>query len=132
MIAAAMNWAIYDYSETIDPDMMEEPVSSEFISVKPGHVSRVQQFAVARMQGREMIQMEFRAYIGAPESYDAVYITGEPNLEVVVKGGIQGDIATASMVVNAIPRVINAPPGLQTMKDMPLVHSFAGHCNQST
>jgi 2,4-diaminopentanoate dehydrogenase len=126
MIAAAMGWIIDDYSESIDPVMMEEPISSELLPVKPGQVSGVEQIAVAWMKGREIIKMEFRAYLGAPESYDAVYITGEPNLEVIVKGGIQGDIATASMVVNAIPGVIKAPPGLLSMKDMPLVHSFAG------
>jgi len=59
--------------------------------------------------------------VGAKESYDAVYITGTPNMEVVIKGGTHGDIATAAMVVNSIPRVIEAPPGLMTMKDLPIV-----------
>ncbi|GAI39930.1 unnamed protein product, partial [marine sediment metagenome] len=58
--------------------------------------------------------------------YDAVYITGTPNMEVVIKGGTHGDIATAAMVVNATRRVVEAPPGLVTMKDMPLVICAAG------
>ena len=65
--------------------------------------------------------MEFVAYIGAPESYDAVYIEGTPNMEVIIKGGTHGDIATAAMLVNAVPNAIAAPPGLLTMKDLPLV-----------
>ena len=40
-------------------------------------------------------------------------------------GGIHGDIATASMTVNSIPRVIAAAPGLRTMRDMPLPSFFA-------
>ena len=68
-----------------------------------------------------MITHEFQAYLGAEESYDAVYITGAPNLEVVIKGGTHGDIATASLVVNAIPKIVNALPGLVTMKDIPIV-----------
>jgi len=76
--------------------------------------------------GRKKISMEFQAYIGAKESYDAVYVTGTPDMEVTIKGGTHGDLATASMVVNAIPRVLDAPPGLITMKDMPMVSSLPG------
>ncbi|MEK7203970.1 MAG: NADP-binding protein, partial [candidate division NC10 bacterium] len=57
---------------------------------------------------------------------DAVYITGTPNLEVVIRGGTPGDVATAAMVVNAAHRVVDAPPGLATMKDLPLVICAAG------
>jgi 4-hydroxy-tetrahydrodipicolinate reductase len=42
-----------------------------------------------------------------------------------VQGGFHGDIATVSMVVNAIPKVLQAPPGLRTMRDM-VLPSFAG------
>jgi len=125
MIAAAMGWEINEYSETIDPVMAEKEVSSEFMTVKPGQAAGVEQIAVGKMKGEEVIRMEFRAYLGAPESYDAVYITGTPDMEVITKDGIQGDIATASVTVNAIPRVINAPAGLLTMKDLPPVHAYA-------
>jgi 4-hydroxy-tetrahydrodipicolinate reductase len=65
------------------------------------------------------------AYLGAPESYDAIRIAGSPPLSVKFAGGVHGDIATASIVVNSLPRVMAAPPGLRTMRDMPLP-SFLG------
>jgi 4-hydroxy-tetrahydrodipicolinate reductase len=126
MIACAMGWKVDDYRETIDPILAEKQVSSEYLTVKKGQAVGVEQVAVAKMKGREVIRMEFRAYLGAPESYDAVYITGVPNMEVVIKGGTHGDIATASMVVNSIPRVLKAPAGLLAMKDLPPVHPYAG------
>ena len=126
MIAAAMGWNIDDYRESINPVMAEKEVAGESIFVKPGQAAGVEQIAVARMAGREVIRMEFRAYLGAPESYDAVYIKGNKDMETVVRGGIEGDSATAAMTVNAIPRVINAPAGLITMKDLPPVHPYAG------
>jgi 4-hydroxy-tetrahydrodipicolinate reductase len=43
-----------------------------------------------------------------------------------IPGGIHGDIATASMVVNSIPKVLAAPPGLHTMRDLPLPSFFPG------
>jgi len=130
MIAATMGWKIEEYTETIEPIIADKEVSSEYLTVEVGQTAGVEQIAVGRMGGKEIIRMEFRAYLGSPESYDAVYITGIPSLEVVVSGGIQGDIATASIVVNAIPRVINARPGLLTMKDLPPVHPY--HADWST
>jgi 4-hydroxy-tetrahydrodipicolinate reductase len=64
------------------------------------------------------------AYLGAPESYDAVRIDGSPALSMKIAGGIHGDIATAAIAVNSIPKVLQAPPGLRTMRDM-VLPSFA-------
>jgi hypothetical protein len=39
-------------------------------------------------------------------------------MEVVVKGGTHGDIATVAMLTNAVSRILEIPPGLKTMKDL--------------
>jgi 4-hydroxy-tetrahydrodipicolinate reductase len=43
-----------------------------------------------------------------------------------IAGGLHGDIATASMTVNSIPRVIAARPGLRTMRDLPIPSFYSG------
>ena len=43
-----------------------------------------------------------------------------------IAGGVHGDIATASITVNSIPRVLAAPPGLHTMRSLPLPSFFGG------
>ena len=53
-------------------------------------------------------------------------IDGSPRIYSKVHGGIHGDVATASMTVNAIPHVLTAAPGLRTMRDMPLPSFFGG------
>lgn len=126
MIAAAMGWTLTEYGETIDPIMAEHETRSPYLVVQPGQAAGVEQIAVGRMHGTEVIRMEFRAYLGAPGSHDTVYITGLPNMEATIKGGVQGDVATAAMAVNAMPRVIQAAPGLLTMKDVPPLHPYAG------
>ena len=60
------------------------------------------------------------AYLGAPESFEAVRISGSPAINMKIAGGIHGDIATAAMVVNSIPKVLRAAPGLRTMRDLAL------------
>ena len=47
-----------------------------------------------------------------------VGVHGVPDLELEIKGGVHGDRATAAMVVNAIPRVVSARPGVLTMDDI--------------
>jgi hypothetical protein len=42
------------------------------------------------------------------------------DLELEIKGGVHGDRATAAMVVNTIPRVVSARPGVLTMDDIPI------------
>ena len=65
------------------------------------------------------------AYLGAPASYDAVRITGTPPVSMRIEGGLHGDIATTALVLNALPKILQAPPGLRTMRDM-VLPSFAG------
>jgi hypothetical protein len=121
MIAAGVEWELDDITETIEPVMLETEVRSDYITVRPGQVAGVKQIAYGWKDGQKLITLDFRAYIGAKESYDAVYITGTPNMEVTVKGGTHGDIATGAIVVNSVTRVMDAPPGLITMKDLPVV-----------
>ena len=39
---------------------------------------------------------------------------------------IHGDVATASITVNSIPKVLHAPPGLHTMRSLALPSFFPG------
>jgi 4-hydroxy-tetrahydrodipicolinate reductase len=41
-----------------------------------------------------------------------------------IAGGIHGDVATASIAVNSIPKVLAADPGLRTMRDLALPSYF--------
>ena len=126
MIAAGLGWELDDVSEEITPIIAKEEVKSQYITVKAGQAAGVKQVGVGSLKGKELIAMDFQAYLGAPESYDAAYITGTPNMEVVIKGGTQGDIATAAITVNAAQRVVEAPPGLLTMTDIAMVVCGAG------
>jgi 4-hydroxy-tetrahydrodipicolinate reductase len=51
---------------------------------------------------------------------DKVIIQGVPDVEMTIKDGVHGDRATAAMVVNSIPRVMVARPGVLTMDDIPV------------
>lgn len=118
MISAGLGWKLDKITEEIRPVVARKAVSNKHLSVKRGYAAGVRQVGKGILDGREKITMEFEAYIGAPNSYDAVRIDGKPSFEVVIKGGVHGDLATTAMLVNSLPRLIAAPPGLITMKDI--------------
>jgi hypothetical protein len=126
MIAAAMRWKLDRVTDEIAPKLADTRVASEFLTVEPGLVRGIIQDGTGYVKGEPLIRLHMEAYLGAPESYDAVEIDGVPRLMMKISGGVHGDIATASIAVNSIPRVLAAPPGLQTMLSLPIPSWFAG------
>jgi len=121
MLADGLGWKLDNITEDIKPVVLQREVRSEFVTVKPGQAAGIKQTGHGFKNGEEVITLELQAYIGNTDPHDTVYITGTPNMEVTIKGSAHGDIATAAMVVNSIRRVIEAPPGLTTMMDLPIV-----------
>jgi hypothetical protein len=126
MIADALGWKLDKVTDEIHPKIATESVSSEFMTVEAGRVVGLVQDGVGSRKGKPIIKLHMEAYLGAPESYDAVRVAGNPPLNMKLSGGVHGDVATASIVVNSIPKVIQAAPGLRTMKDMALPSFFGG------
>jgi len=126
MIADAIGWKLDRISDEIQPKMATETVSSEFLAVDPGYVCGLVQDGTGYRNGMPVITLHMEAYLGAPESYDAVEIVGSPPLKMKLAGGVHGDIATASIVVNSLPKILDVAPGLHTMRDMPVASFFGG------
>jgi hypothetical protein len=126
MIADALGWTLDRITDDIQPKLASVTISSEFLAVDPGYVCGIVQDGVGYRKGEPVIKLHMEAYLGSPETYDSVEIEGSPNLSMKVAGGIHGDIATASIVVNSIPKVLGAAPGLHTMRDLPLPSFFPG------
>jgi len=126
MIADAMGWKLERITDEIEPKMATERTSSQFLTVERGQVAGIIQDGVGYRDGKPIITLHREAYLGAPESYDAVRITGSPPLYSKIAGGVQGDIATASITVNTIPAVLAARPGLHTMRSLRLPSFYPG------
>src|SRR3954469_24896614 len=126
MIADALGWTLDRISDDVQPKLATVTISSEFLAVDAGYVCGIIQDGVGYRKGEPVIRLHLEAYLGAPESYDAVEIEGSPNISSKIAGGIHGDIATASIVVNMIPKILTAEPGLHTMRDLPLPSFFPG------
>ena len=126
MIADAMGWKLDRITDEIQPKVATSTVSSEFLAVDPGYVCGIVQDGIGYRDGKAVITLHMEAYLGAPESYDAVEIAGSPSIRSRIAGGVHGDVATASITVNSIPKILEVAPGLHTMRDMPLPSYFPG------
>lgn len=119
MVADGLGFALDDISETIDPVIAEEDVKTEFLQVLRGQVAGVHQLARGTVGGKEKIFMELKMYVGAKQPSDTIELKGQPNISLVIPGGTHGDVATAAVVVNAIPAILAAPAGLRSGRDLP-------------
>jgi 4-hydroxy-tetrahydrodipicolinate reductase len=126
MIGDAMGWKLERITDDIQPKIADRTVESEYLAVDPGFVCGIIQDGVGYVKGEPLITLHMEAYLGAPESYDSVLVEGSPRLYSKIAGGVHGDVATASITVNSIPKVVAAAPGLRTMRDMPLPSYFGG------
>ncbi len=105
--------------EAIEPIIADREIVTQYLRVAPGQVAGVHQTIFGR--GRINVSLELRMYVGAEAvSADRVIVRGIPDVEMEIKHGVHGDRATAAMVVNAIPRVVSARPGVLTMDDIPI------------
>ncbi len=105
--------------EKIEPILADREIVTQYLKVAPGQVAGVHQTIDGK--GKIHVSLELRMYVGA-EKYaaDRVIVKGTPDVELEIKGGVHGDRATAAMVVNSIPRVVSARPGVLTMDDIPV------------
>ena len=126
MIADAVGWKLERVTDDVTPKVASQAIESEFLRVDAGQVAGIIQDGVGYVGGERRITLHIEAYLGAPETFDSVLIEGLPRIHSRIAGGVHGDIATASMVLNSIPAVLEAAPGFRTMRDLRLPSFYPG------
>ena len=111
------------YASSVEPVVADRRVKTDYFDVEPGRVRGLKQVARGYTDAGEFVTLTFIAALDMEKEADTVRITGKPNLEVTLKG-TNGDIGTVAIAVNAIRRVREAPPGLVTMRDLPIVTAW--------
>lgn len=117
LIAAGLGWPVEDYQESIEPVIARAELRSQFMSVKPGQVAGQHQVATLSSGGRPVVVMDLTMALQADNPRDEIEMDSDPPVNIVVQGGYHGDRATAAVIVNSIPVVVKAPPGLLTVAD---------------
>lgn len=123
-IAAKMGWKLDATEDVISPVIATEDIHTESMDIKKGDAMGVCQVGKGWINGEEKITLTFQAAVGEPVSYDEVNIKGNPDISSRIEGGVNGDVATCAITINAIAQVLAAKPGLRTMGDLPLTSYF--------
>jgi 4-hydroxy-tetrahydrodipicolinate reductase len=124
MIARAVGWTIDHIEESREAIVSKVRRETPFVTVEPGQVAGCRHQAVAYGGGKALITLihpqQIHPQLEGQETGDRITITGQPSLSLAGSPEIPGADATAGVAVNMIPRVLNAPPGLYAMSDLPV------------
>jgi 4-hydroxy-tetrahydrodipicolinate reductase len=116
MIASALGFKL----EKLAP----RDLDTEYLRIPAGAVAGIKQTARGYTKGSLVISLDLQMYVGAESPRDHVLVDGVPPIDMTISGGVAGDVATAAITLNCIPKLMGARPGVLTMKDLPLVHRF--------
>jgi len=120
MVFHTVGKTLVRYESDVEPVVADHPIKTDYCEVSPGQVRGLRQVARGYTDGGEFMTLTFVAALDEMEDGDTILIAGKPDLEIRLKG-TNGDIATVAIAVNAVRRVHEAPPGLVTMPDLPVV-----------
>ena len=144
-------WMVADYLGVRDPSfsatqeiaVATAPIDAGFMRIEPGTVAarrfrwqalvdgeRVITAAVNWLMGEDHLEPNWR--FGERGERFELEVTGDPHLEVIIKGlqpdsiaeGLRrnpGVVATANHCVHAIPHACAAQPGIKTYLDLPMI-----------
>ena len=124
MIAGNLGWALTKTEDIISPIVAEKEIVTDTMTIPAGYAMGVQQIGRGYVGDEVKITLLFRAAVGEPGSHDTVEIEGTPNIKSTIEGGVNGDVATCAITINAAKQIIKAQPGLRTMADVPMVSFF--------
>jgi hypothetical protein len=116
IIALGLGLAIDEITETIKPVIAQHDTDG----IPAGGVLGLHQVALVQAGDEPKVVLDLKMAVGAPDPADRIDIEGDPPLHVVAAGGFHGDRATIGTVVNAIPFIVTAPPGLHNVVTLPL------------
>ncbi len=124
MIASALGWKLARVDETLEPAIAPRDLDTEYLRIGAGASAGIRQSVRAFRDGDLAVSLDLQVYVGAEAPRDHLLIDGDPPIDATITGGINGEMATAALLVNTLPRLLAARSGLLTVDELPLVHAL--------
>jgi hypothetical protein len=124
LIASALGWKLDRVDETLEPAIAPRDLDTEYLRIPAGGAAGIKQTVHAYRKGELAISLDLQVYVGAEAPRDHVLIDGDPPVDATIAGGIDGEGAAAAILLNSVPRVLAAPSGFLSVRDLPLVHAL--------
>lgn len=120
LIAHGLGWPLGELSELNEVVVAERTIQTRYFEVQAGQACGIHQRLEMKQGSRTRLSLDLRMALDAPDPHDAIQVEGEPPLRVRIEGGVAGDAATAAALVNSVPRLLQASPGLHWLTDLPM------------
>ena len=130
MIAEALGWKVDKFEQQMKPIVTTVDRKSPYGFAKAGDVAGVNMTGQGYVNGELKIDMihpqQIEPEMEGTHTGDYIVLKGTPNVSMAINPEVDGGIGTIAMMVNMIPHVINARPGLKTMLDLPVPRAIMG------
>jgi 4-hydroxy-tetrahydrodipicolinate reductase len=121
--------------ERFEPMVAETPAPTKYGEVLAGRTEGFIQRATGRVGGEEFIRFELLLHLRPREAgyepADTFTIEGRHPVNLTLSPGMDAVLATAAELVNSLPGLLHAEPGLKTVKDLPAATAWLGEIDQS-
>jgi 4-hydroxy-tetrahydrodipicolinate reductase len=124
-LARGLHWQLDRVEERLRPVLADTEIDTSFLHVGAGCVTGIHHDVQGYIGADPVLTLDLKMYVGARNARDAVRVVGAPPVDLEIRNGIFGDTATVAALVNAVPLVMQAQPGLKTMMDLPVPRAFA-------
>ena len=122
VIAGVMGKRLDRFEENIQPLIADRSYQLAEYLITPGRTAGVVQSATGWVAGQPWLRFDLSLHVDPPsvgmETRDHILIEGENTIDVTIKPGTQAVLTTAARLVNSIPAVLSAPPGLYTAAEL--------------
>ncbi len=130
MIAQALGWQVERFEQQMKPIVTGVDRKSPYGFAKAGDVAGVNMTGQGYVGGEVKIDMihpqQIEPELEGTHTGDYINLRGTPEVSMAIRPEVDGGIGTIAMIVNMIPHVINARPGLKTMLDLPVPRAIMG------
>ena len=130
MIADALGWKVDKFEQQMSPIVTSVDRKSPYGFAKAGDVAGVNMTGQGYVDGKVKIDMyhpqQIEPEMEGTHTGDYIELKGTPEVNMSIRPEVDGGIGTIAMIVNMIPHVINARPGLKTMLDLPVPRAIMG------
>jgi hypothetical protein len=121
--------------EEFEPLIAETPAPTKYGQVDAGRTEGFIQRATGRVNGANFIEYELLLHLRPREAgyepADTFTIEGLHPVHLTLSPGMDAVLATSAELVNSLPGVIHATPGLKTVTDLPAAAAWLGEIDGS-
>ncbi len=130
MVSDALGLGVDRIEQFREPILSAVRREEKGIVVEPGMVAGCRQTGYG-YRGEELVvemihPQQIHPHLEGIATGDTLEIFGTPDIRLEIKPEIPGGVGTIALVVNTLPLVLQARPGLRTMLDLPVPRSLPG------